>query len=136
MGLKRNIYACFVYYSPRNSSYNQNSDVEIIESISNDMSKYSLDGDVLLCGDFNARTGSGVADFINDDDDIHVPVADNYLQDKNIKYQLSQDPIVDTRGCTLIDLCIKSQLRILNGRFFGDYKACTRGYQKVRALMP
>ena len=77
---------------------------------------------------FNARTGCGVADFINDDDDMHVPVADNYLQDKSIKYRLSQDPIVDTRGRNLIDLCIESQLRILNGRFFGDSQGMYTSY--------
>ena len=36
-GLKLNIYACFVYYSPRDSRYNQNSDIDILESISNEM---------------------------------------------------------------------------------------------------
>ena len=55
-GLKRHIYVCFTYYSPRNSSYN--SDVDILDSISKEMTKYSLDGDILLCGDFNARTGN------------------------------------------------------------------------------
>ena len=100
--------------------YNHNSENDIFESVANEMSEYNLDGDILLCGDFNARTGSGVADFISDDDDMHVPVADNYLQDRNIKYRTSQDSIVDTRGRELIDLCIESQLRILNGRSFGD----------------
>ena len=50
--LKRN-----VYYSPRNSTYNQSSDVDILESVSTEMLEYSSDGDVLLCGGFSARTG-------------------------------------------------------------------------------
>ena len=51
---------------------------------------------------------------------MYLPVAENYLQDKKIRYRISQDTVVDTRGRELIDLCIKSQLRILNGRSFGD----------------
>ena len=43
-----------------------------------------------------------VADFISNDDDIHVPVAENYLQDRNINLRISQDSTVDTRGCELI----------------------------------
>ena len=85
-GFKRNIYVCFVYYSPRYSGNNQNSDIDILESVSNEMSKYNLDRDILLCGDFNARTGCGVADFISNDDDIHFPVTENYLQGRNINF--------------------------------------------------
>ena len=103
--------------------YNHNSENDILESVANEMSEYNLDGDILLCGDFNARTGNGVADFISDDDDMHVPVADNTCRIetlKTIKHRTSQNSIVDTRGRELIDLFVESQLRILNGRSFGD----------------
>ena len=58
-----------MYYPTCNSTNNQNSNINIFESVSNEMSKYNLVGDVLLCGDFNARTGCGLADFINNDND-------------------------------------------------------------------
>ena len=117
-----------MYYPPRNSTYNQNSNIDIFESVSNEMSKYNLDGDVLLCGDFNEGTGCGLANFISNDNDKHVRVADNYLQDSNIKYRISQDSVIDARGRELIDLCIESQLRILNGRSFGDSQGMYTSY--------
>ena len=44
----------------------------------------------------------------------------NYNIDSHSFYRQSKDVIVDTRGRSLIDICIGNQLRILNGRCFGD----------------
>ena len=54
---------------PRNSTYSNSSDADIIASVGSDLSRYSSDGNILLCGDFNARTGCKVPDFIVNDND-------------------------------------------------------------------
>jgi hypothetical protein len=56
---KRNIYLCFVYIKP----YQSKDLSEIIFSeIQSDITVYSSLGDILISGDFNARTG-GLEDF-------------------------------------------------------------------------
>ena len=51
------IYICFVYHSPRNSTFSNNCNEDMFETVSSRLNKYSSDGDILLCGDFKARTG-------------------------------------------------------------------------------
>ena len=128
-GLTKNIYVCFVYYSPRNSTYSNSSDADIIASVGSDLSRYSSDGNILLCGDFNARTGCKIPDFIVNDNDVHVPVSNHYLEDADINCRVSQDHVTDARGRELLDLCIESQLRILNGRSFGDSQGMFTSYK-------
>jgi hypothetical protein len=78
--------------------------------------KYSEKGDIILMGDFNARTGSE-EDLIISDDTSHVPLSDNqYVIDTAVGKRSSHDSHIDTRGKELLDMCISNQLRILNGR--------------------
>ena len=128
-GLTKNIYVCFVYYSPRNSTYSNSSDADIIASVGSDLSRYSSGGNILLCGDFNARTGCKVPDFIVNDNDVHVPVSNHYLEDADINCRVSQDHVTDARGRELLDLCTESQLRILNGRSFGNSQGMFTSYK-------
>ena len=51
----------------------------------------------------------------------HIPINENaYSIDAAVGKRFSQDKVIDTRGKDLLDLCISNQLRILNGRSFGD----------------
>lgn len=79
-------------------------------------------GEILLCGDFNART-SNLIDFIQDDDNNEnineCPIPSNYCEDFPIpRNQLDQTK--NLHGKLLIDICRDFQMRILNGRFLGD----------------
>ena len=47
-------------------------------------------GYVSLFGDFNARTGIQ-SDFIKADDDKHLPLNDDYIEDTSIHERCSQD---------------------------------------------
>ncbi|CAG2194341.1 unnamed protein product [Mytilus edulis] len=62
-------------------------------------------------------------DFISDENNIHDDLLnllpDDYLGDSHI-YRNSLDKVLNPHGKQLIDLCIASRLRILNGRFVGD----------------
>ena len=83
------------------------------------MMLYMSQGDVLLCGDLNART-SCENDFILHDSSKFIPMYSNYVSDRDILPRISQDKMLDNRGKNLIDFCISNQIRILNGRAFGD----------------
>jgi hypothetical protein len=94
----------------------------IFIQIENEISQFCNKGEVLLCGDFNARTWE-LQDFIQNDDMNdnfnECPVPPNYTPEKPIiRNQL--DKISNYHRNLLISLCKAMQLKLLNGRFLGD----------------
>ena len=87
--------------------------------LQNDILKLSDKGDIIICGDLNARTSSK-DDYILKDNSQYIPLFDSYKRDNKIIERESMDSTIDTRGRELLDFCIMNQLRILNGRCFGD----------------
>lgn len=107
------------YLPPSNSSYTKKLDVDLIELIEKDISCFKQKGDVLICGDLNART-STETDFIVNDSSFHLPLFDSCKPDDQIMFRKNMDENTDERGKGIVDLCISNQLRIVNGRFIGD----------------
>ena len=68
----------------------------------------------------NTRT-SVLRDFIEDDDDKYLPLANDYEVYSNILTRNNLDETVCPRGAILTDICIQSGIRILNGRVTGDW---------------
>ncbi len=118
-GFKNDIYLCCAYIPPHNSTYQCSNDCDILADIGTDIAQYSREGQVILCGDLNARTGQA-PDYIVDDNDNHLLVDSNYVCDTVCEKRISQDHVYVGRGKQLLELCIQSQMRILNGRTFGD----------------
>ena len=112
--LSNDIYLCTVYYPPSNSAY-MSEDSEIIEK---HIFSYQNLGDIILCGDFNARSGTE-NDFVSNDLDDFIPIDLNYVADYS-RIIYSRDSKLDSRGKELLDLCIGNNLCILNGRILGD----------------
>ena len=129
-GFANDIYVCCVYFSPRNSTFNAHcaNDNDLFEQINVDMSQHSKHGKILICGDLNARTGQNEPDFILNDDSTYIPLSENYIQDTNLQCRNSQDKVIDKRGRDLLDFCVESQMRILNGRSFGDMQGMYTSY--------
>ena len=113
------VYLCVVYNPPAVSTYSQNQELDIIQCIEKDVHEYMKYGDILLCGDFNSRV-SNEDDFIDDDSNQFLPVSNTYLVDKPVLQRENQDDKIDKKGKDLLDFCISSQIRLLNGRIFGD----------------
>ena len=84
--------------------------------------KFKEQGEILLCGDLNART-SGLKDFIpNDDNNDNInecPVPSDYRADLPLRRQ-QLDESHNLHGSLLTNICKDHQLRILKGRFLGD----------------
>ena len=93
------------------------------------MTQHSKHGKILICGDINARTGHNEPDFILNDDSSYIPLSENYLQDNSLECRISQDKVIDARGRDLLDLCVESQMHILNGRTFGDTQGMFTSYK-------
>jgi endonuclease/exonuclease/phosphatase family metal-dependent hydrolase len=75
----------------QNSSYAKQSNDDILDSIERDIvNKYMNNGDIVLCGDLNARSGSEPYFIQNDSYGDHVPVNEDYecdiVQEKRNSY--------------------------------------------------
>ncbi len=114
-GIQKDLYICSVYIKPESA---HNSDLAF-EELERDMGKYSMLGDVMMIGDFNSRVGN-LKDFIINDDLIGIENNFIYSVDKNFGPRGHIDSFVNKHGKKLIELCISSGLRILNGRKIGD----------------
>ena len=120
-GMRQDLYLCFLYNPPANSSYTQSLDEDLLDIIENDIINYSKKGKIIIMGDMNARTGHE-SDFIeNENYDLNIPLFENYTPDLSIPNRYSRDTTILTRGRALNDLCIQTGLRILNGRCIGDF---------------
>ena len=116
---EKDLFVCMIYNPPENSSYSKNIDYDILDCIEKEMTYYKSKGNILLCGDFNARVSTD-PDFIANDDNTFLPLYSSYTIDSQIKNRHNMDPKLDNRGKELLDMCVANQLRILNGRTFGD----------------
>lgn len=93
--LKKDVYICFSYISP--CSFQSKSDSDTLEAITRDINVLKNDGNILICGDLNARTSYGL-DFIQDDSDKHIPTDPSYVIDSDISRRRSEDVKLDERG--------------------------------------
>ena len=114
----KDLYICACYVPPISSAHYDDD----FSKLENEISGLAGMGNIMIIGDLNARIAEKY-DFIENENDGNDPfmqiLPDNYTTDFNIKRN-SFDKIFNTQGQGLIDLCIASQLRILNGRFVGD----------------
>ena len=112
-GEKKDIYIGTVYLSPYKS---KNENVKKISNLFEEILVFKGKGEVIIQGDFNART--------NIDDDIIKP--DKFddiviLPELNIQCRNSEDKVSsDQRGKELVELCKSLNLVILNGMKTGD----------------
>ena len=83
-----------------------------------EIANFSKVGHILLTGDFNARTDL-LPDYVTHDSDLYILLPPDYLVDTFIPRK-SEDKTVNNYGKELLDLCIASQLRIVNGRIRPD----------------
>ena len=113
--MSHDIYICSVYVPPQNSSRELRTNIDHFECLQEKIYKFGTLGKILLCGDFNARTGT-LNDFIDNEfpeNDFQIPIA--------IEKRYSKDSHINNYGRSLLDLCVGNNLIILNGRTKGDF---------------
>ena len=115
--IEKDIFICFCYLPPKGSTISCNRQSEW-SSFEFEIVKFASQGDILVCGDLNARTGTQ-CDYVENDNDIPEHFSLTYIADQGYR-RVSQDPMVNMQGRCLLDLCIGLRLRILNGRQEGD----------------
>ena len=82
------------------------------------MIDFSSKGHIMLCGDFNARTGNQ-SDFISADSDIPIDLPCGYVPDSITCPCISQDSQINAQGRLLLDLLYLLYL-IIHAILLGD----------------
>lgn len=117
--LSTNLFLCFTYIKPY---LNKELSETTFAQLESDINLYSSQGDLVICGDCNARTG-GLSDYIQDDfvneNFVDCPMPQDYISDIPLKRQ-QLDQKSNFHGTLLTNICKSSQFRIVNGRFLGD----------------
>lgn len=118
--LDRDIFICNAYLPPEGSSLFSWYTIDVCDKLELDIMRYCELGDILLCGDLNARTGS-LLDYIIQDGKDQGPLPKDYEPESFCINRNSLDKLNSNGyGRWLTDLCISAKLSILNGRCSGD----------------
>ena len=114
------------FQQPRSLSAVKNKDViKKVEEAINDLRK---EGEVIICGDFNARIGQKTG-MVPYDSDEFLPMPDDNIPDENTP-RFSQDTKTNTYGTHFLNIIMNNQLTILNGRTLGDMTGNFTSVQK------
>ena len=115
---EKDVFLCFTYISPQFSSYTIRHNLDILSDLEKDIVLYSETGNIMICGDTNARIGKEIEFIDNDNDYVSVP---SYVScNCYVKQKMSEDRVCNSRGRELLDICTSSNLVVLNGRTCGD----------------
>ena len=122
---KKDLYISGIYISPASSGYTKRTGIDkiLFEKLESDIVKFTPDNFVMIMGDINAHVNCNDLDFIrNEESDVmEDSIPANYLIDNShMLRNTAIHQITNEYGNNLLDICIGSQLRILNGRTIGD----------------
>ncbi len=113
---QHNLYLCALYIPPHDSPYyNEQSFLQL----QTDILHFQSRGQVLICGDLNARTGREI-DYVNIVDNNHISNDTTFHSSLVITPRNSYDSLVNTNGKQVLKLCKGLGLYIINGRTRGD----------------
>ncbi|XP_051235072.1 uncharacterized protein LOC127351510 [Dicentrarchus labrax] len=112
---EQHVYMCAIYIPPSESPYYNPDIYSILEE---EINHYKTMGNVLLCGDLNARTGER-ADTMNTQGDKHLPGSTCFPLPE-CPTRKSFDKLTNTSGMQLLQLCRTLGLYIVNGRLRED----------------
>ena len=112
---EKNVFLCATYIPPIDSPYFKD---DMFSTLEEDITYFQASGQIIVCGDLNARTGQ-VADTLNPQGDKHLPGI-GYIPSPLRSLRLNYDKATNNHGSQLLQLCRSLGLYIVNGRFRGD----------------
>ena len=117
----QHVYLCAIYKPPSESLYYNE---DIFSTLEGEINQFKTLGNVLVCGDLNARTGEK-ADSINIQGDQHLGLpGETCFPLPELPRRHNLDKITNTSGTQLLQLCRTLGLYIVNGRLQGDSLGC------------
>ena len=135
MNNKSNTYIACVYNRPKISTYTKENECNVLQLIEEQSAKFSESDQIIIGGDFNSRIGTK-ADFIVEDRKDLDFLPEGYELDTFTTHRNNEDVSLNSYGEQLIQLCIASKLRVLNGRTRGDLQGhfTYLGYQSCSTV--
>ena len=133
--LNEDIYICATYIPPENSSFYRNRDhVDPYVELENDIGTFQAMGNIIIVGDFNARTANKVdysttTQLHDDPSDLHAHKHISILESLGRIKRFSSDTVSNKFGTLLLDICKSTDMRILNGRTLGDISGAYTSFQ-------
>lgn len=123
-GFEEDLYVCFVYIPPSNSVYYLTHEIGYYEVLESKIRKYQKYGKVSVIGDTNARCGQR-SDILQNPHDYNKYIMSlEQDDDASLYYDLpkrfSMDKTVNPSGNKLLDICLCTDLKIVNGRIGDD----------------
>ena len=115
LGRQKDLFMGGLYIPPTYSPY---FDDNLFENLEHDVEKFSKLGNIMMLGDFNARTGFA-SDFVSKEGN-DVITNDCSALSREVKQRKNFDENLNSHGKSLLDLCLAFDLNILNGRILGD----------------
>ena len=112
----RDLYLCALYIPPVDSPY---FDDNIFETLSSEITHFQAQGNVILFGDLNARTGIE-PDVLDPKGNDHVFGRTPLFTTPTLPHRNNLDSAMNQSGREVVHLCRASGLYIVNGRFRGD----------------
>ena len=116
-GFPRDLYVRLAYITPATSTHSSARD-NIWQLLNTEIAQFSVQGEIMVTGDFNARTGI-LSDFNEIDSVKYVPLPPHYKPDLEL-VRSNLDHFVNHYGKELLNMCISCNLRIVNGRIGKD----------------
>ena len=117
------LYLLYIQF-PQKLTYakDRGNEPTVLERLKKDMASFQSSGETVLMGDFNANISTRDKDYIDDDSFMPDILPASYVFDSVVKNRNTIKPSekTDEYGKSLLELCIASQSRILNGRTLGD----------------
>ena len=122
--LEDDVFICSVYIPPNSSSREKTRDFDAFTSLEEHIVKCCAYGQVILCGDFNARTGLESDFFETSNNNLPIDLNicfDNSITSDKYNHRNNRDSdATNTSGQKLLEVCKTFNLRFLNGRSRGD----------------
>jgi hypothetical protein len=112
---EKDVFLCAIYIPPSESPYYSE---EIFPTLEEETCHFQAQGNVLICGDTNARTGT-LPDLTSTRGDSFITghTVSNCL---NLPHRNNSDSTVNKNGRDLLQLCRSLGLYFVNGRLRGD----------------
>ncbi len=111
-------YVCFMYVSPDKSG--KEFGIDVYDKVTDELSLYSAKGKCILLGDMNAHTHLASDFIVNDEISEGLDLPIDYTVDIPMNRRNCDRSKLNDHGKALLDMCISSGFRILNGRKIGD----------------
>lgn len=118
--LRNHMFLCAAYIPPQYSKSAFSLNVDYFKELSQSIAKFSMEGDIILTGDFNSRVGSSIDVSHKCFEDLDKFLPPSSTVNSDLPSRSTCDSVQNQYGKNLVKLCHSFNLYVANGRTPGD----------------